>query len=79
MRYLSFIYYAFEVIMVNEFSGLTLLFNADGFAGLIISGSAILDNYNLNEADIGADIAILASLIVALQIIATLALKLKPV
>lgn len=56
IRYGSFYFYSYEALMVNEFIGLDLVFNAKGLPPYAITGDVILSNYGMNVARFYCDI-----------------------
>jgi len=73
VRYLSFFYYAFQSLMVTEFSGLTLIFHPKGFISTTISGDVILDNYGLKDDKQSRDVGLLVVFLVIFLLVGFLA------
>jgi hypothetical protein len=48
-RSFSFFHYGFESLFVNEFDGLDLLFNPEGFPTTRITGQVIINNYAMDK------------------------------
>eukprot|EP00808_Paulinella_micropora_P015644 g490.t1 len=59
IRYASFVMYAFEALMINEFEGLALIFDPIGYPEIAITGETILENYGIDVARLGLDCGIL--------------------
>jgi ATP-binding cassette subfamily G (WHITE) protein 2 len=58
-KYVSFLFYGYEALMVNEFDGLSLSITAAGYTVNGIKGSVILGELGLNRNNFGQDIGIL--------------------
>ena len=56
LNFTSFIHYIYEAIVVNEFIGLSLLFNPIGVPPTKISGRVILSNYGFNSMNFSRDL-----------------------
>jgi ATP-binding cassette subfamily G (WHITE) protein 2 len=78
LRFLSLFFYAFETLLSNELDGIALDFTVSGFVSVRdIDGSSFLTTLNQNPKRIGADVACLACLTVALNAVAALLLVLR--
>ena len=56
IKYLSFFHYAYEALMVNEFTGLALIFNPKDVGDFEIDGRTVLYNYGMYYENLEVDI-----------------------
>jgi hypothetical protein len=78
LRFLSLFFYSFETLLSNELDGIALDFTVSGFVSVRdIDGGSFLATLNQNPKRIGADVACLACLTVALNALAALLLVLR--
>jgi len=77
LQYLSFIYYAWCALMINEFKDIDVLFNPNGFEPLPLSGQIFLDTYGVDPDDMGRNIFILVAFQVVCSIVAAAVLAFR--
>lgn len=56
IRYLSFFNYAVEILAINEFSGLIVMFNPQGFSPVPLNGAQVLQYFGFNPEGLSKDI-----------------------
>jgi len=63
-KWLSFVNYGYEILMVNELAGTTVLFNPPGFPALTVPGEEFLEQFDMNADRWKLDIAALFGMLV---------------
>jgi hypothetical protein len=77
LKWLSFLNYGFEVLMVNELDGLTILFNPKGYniKPVTVDGHVFLAQFDMQSSRFYMDQGILVAIIAAYLLIAYLLLR----
>lgn len=55
LKYISFIYYGWEALMINEFKDIDVIFDPDGFGEVGLTGEIFLDTYGIDSGDLDRD------------------------
>jgi len=61
---LSYITYGFTILMVNEFDGINVLINPDGYSPTLVPGRVILSQVGMDPNEFYADFVVLSSILV---------------
>jgi hypothetical protein len=72
---LSYITYGFTILMVNEFDGLMILINPDGYQPQLVPGRVILSQVGMDASMFYVDIILLSSLLVFYMILSYVFLR----
>jgi len=77
IRWMSFFNYAFEILMVNELTGLSILFNPQGYNiyPTMVDGAVFLIQFDMEAERVGMDIGLLGATIFLFGIISYICLR----
>merc|ERR1711871_1623155 len=75
LQHISMFKFAFEIIMTNELTGITLQFNPPGLPSVPVVGDVFLQSLGLHFQNIGRDFFLLALLSTFLLVVACLLLS----
>ncbi|KAK3260008.1 hypothetical protein CYMTET_31023 [Cymbomonas tetramitiformis] len=67
LKYISFIYYSWEALMINEFKDIDVIFDPDGFGEIGLTGQVFLDTYGIDSGDLDRDWIVLLCFFIGLS------------
>jgi len=70
LQYVSFMYYSWASLMINEFKDIDVVFNPDGFGSVDLTGQVFLDTYGINSDDLERNVGVLVGFQLVLTFVA---------
>jgi hypothetical protein len=74
LQYVSYVYYGWCALMVNEFRDIDVVFNPDGFGSVPLRGKVFLDAYGIDPTTLWRNVAVLFGFWLALTAVASVML-----